>query len=402
MLNEAVAPVEDAPGGLACGLSPHVLKCPAEPLCTAARRRSSEKSQVRVAYGVQSTGKGHLSRLLGLKPFFDRDGHELLVVASGYEDPPEYFLEAVSNCRYARVKGISYVGDGRGGVSKSGTGAAFLWNLPELLSSYRRVRELVRAFRPKIVVSDFDPITGSALVSPGIPRVGLSHQISLEIPGMYHPPGMAVDKFFALAVIKLFTLDLHHKLGCHFYPANDSCLPPIIRPSIRDAQPQNRGHIVVYHTLPGMLPEVKRYAAEHPDRRFIVYGYEGHEEGANIHFEPDRTRFASDLASADAYVGTAGFQSISEAFYLGKKIAVCPVGQQYEQLWNAAQLEYYGMGRWYRDSSVGSGTGLGSCTLETALEQQFNRELHRRLYPWFRDGAQSCYERIMSLASGSP
>ena len=55
---------------------------------------------MRIVYGIQSTGKGHMSRFLGLKPFFDRDGHELLVVASGTDDPPEYFLEAISNCQY--------------------------------------------------------------------------------------------------------------------------------------------------------------------------------------------------------------------------------------------------------------------------------------------------------------
>ena len=41
------------------------------------------RPSVRIVYGIQSTGKGYLSRFLGLKPFFDRDGHELMVIASG-------------------------------------------------------------------------------------------------------------------------------------------------------------------------------------------------------------------------------------------------------------------------------------------------------------------------------
>jgi len=355
---------------------------------------------LRIVYGIQSTGKGHMSRFLGLKPFFDRDGHELLVVASGADDPPEYFLEAVSNCRYARARGLSYVGDGAGGISIERTVASLALNLPEILSGYGDIRALVSEFAPDAVVSDFDPITGSALVCAGIIRIGLSHQSALQIEGTYHPPGTEVARFLALSVVKLFTMDLHYKLACHFFPAAEACLPPIIRPAIRDARPENRGHVLVYHTLPGMLPEVMRYAARHADRRFIVYGYQGREDTGNMHFESDRSKFASDLAAADAYVGTAGFQSICEAFYLGKKIAVCPVGEQYEQTWNAAQLEHHGMGRWYGPASGESGSGEpGGTTLAQALDQEFNRELHGRLVGWFRDGARTCYERIIALAS---
>ena len=341
---------------------------------------------MRIVYGIQSTGKGHLSRFLGLKPFFDRDGHKLLVFASGYEDPPEYFLRAVADCRYARFRGISYVGNGRGGVSQRGTVCAFFRYLPEFLGGLRRAQELITDFAPHVVVSDFDPVSGSAFVAPGITKVGLSHQNVLLAPGLYHPPGMRVPKLFTWGVVRAFTDGLDHRLGCHFYPANQYCLPPIIRPAIREAVPENRGHILVYHTMPGMLPEITCYAAAHPDRRVIVYGYTGQQDTGNVHFECDRGKFAGDLASADAYVGTAGFQSISEAFYLGKKIAVRAVAGQYEQIWNVAQLEHWGMGREHRDS------------LEEALDQQFNHQLHQRLLPWFRDGARTCYERIIELA----
>ena len=73
---------------------------------------------MRIVYGVQCTGKGHLSRFLGLKPLFDRDKHELLVIASGHEDPPAYFMDAIENVRYERFKGLSTIVDGTGGVSK--------------------------------------------------------------------------------------------------------------------------------------------------------------------------------------------------------------------------------------------------------------------------------------------
>jgi len=353
---------------------------------------------VRIVYGIQSTGKGHLSRFLGLLPLLREGGHELTVFASGYEDPPEYFLDAVqeSGYSYRRFQGVSYVGDNKGGVSNWMTTCLFLKNLPNFLGEFRRAQEIITDFAPDVIVSDFDPISGSPFVGAGLPKIGLSHQNVLLSPGMYHPSGMVVEKFFTHAVLRLFTEGLDDKLGCHFYPASERCLPPIIRPGIRDAETANEGHIIVYHTLPGMLGEVMEYARKHPDRRVLIYGYPGAKDTGNVHYEQDSGRFAADLASADAYVGTAGFQSISEAFYLGKKIAVRPIAGQYEQIWNAAQLEHYGMGCWYseRPRSAGPEVLKATRTLEQALDTPLNAELHAELLPWFRDGTRTCYERI--------
>lgn len=357
------------------------------------REFCGETDTLRIIYGIQSTGKGHLSRFLGLQPYFERDGHEVLVIASGYEDPPQYFLQPVraAGYRYHRNNGISYLGDGKGGVSELGTARAFLAHFPRLMADLRRTQAIITQFAPDVIVNDFDPVSGSLFVAPGIPKVGLSHQNILLRGDMYHPPGLLVPKFFTFVVTQGFTSGLSHKLGCHFYPENEFCMPPIIRPAIREATVENKGHIIVYHTLPGLMEEIEQYAADHPDRRMIVYGYDGREDAGNMHFESDRARFPEDLAACDAYVGTAGFQSISETFYLGKKMAVHPTVGQYEQIWNAAQLEHHGMGAWY-------GAAPAPNTLEEALEKPFNHQAHADLLPWFRDGARICYERVMELA----
>ncbi|MBS3763215.1 MAG: hypothetical protein KGZ25_07940 [Planctomycetes bacterium] len=341
---------------------------------------------MRILYGIQSTGKGHLSRFLGLRPHFREDGHKLCVIASGYETPPDYFLEAISDYEYHRFKGISYVGNGQGGVSETRTTAAFLKNFPRLMDEIAKAHRLVRDFQPDVIVSDFEPITACPVVAPDIPKIGLSHQSAVLSPGVHHPPGLPFAKLSTRTVVSIFTAGLNHKFGSHFYPANHYCLPPIIRPAILNAKRENRGHIIAYYTMPGLLPEIKNYALTHSDRQFIIYGAKGEKDSANIHYEQDRSQFAQDLASCDTYVGTAGFQSISEAFFLGKKIVVKPLAGQYEQIWNAAQLEHYGMGRWMRQSLV------------EALEQDFNSELHTKLKNWFENGSRTCYEKILAAA----
>lgn len=343
---------------------------------------------LRIVYGVQSTGRGHLSRLLGLKPLFDRDGHELLVIVSGYDEPPAYFVDALHGVRCERFQGLSMIEDGEGGVSKRGTMKAFARHLPGLLESFRRAHGMISAFAPDLIVSDFDPITGSPFVAPGTFKVGIGNEAMLSHTAAARPPKANLDRINVNVVRKLFTSGVDVLLGCHFYPLDGSCLPPILRPEVLSAAVENRGHLVVYHAYRGLLAPVLDYAKRHPERTIIVYGDTPHarESAANVRYEPDPGRFIEDLATCDAYVGTAGFQSICEAFYLGKKIVVRPITGHYEQHWNAAQIEMHGMGRWFHGD------------LERDLSQPFNRTLLRRLAPWYRDGARLCYERILNSA----
>ncbi|GEM_PF-607588 len=343
---------------------------------------------VRIVYGVQSTGKGHLSRFLGLKPLLDRDGHELLVIVTGFHEPPDYFFSAVGSSRVERFRGLSTIEDGVGGVSKRRTLNAFARHFPRLLESLRRAHVQIGKFDPDVIVSDFDPITGSPLVAPGVLKIGIGNQPVLSHPDIEHLAGLKMERFNVQLVSALFTSGVDVRLGCHFYPS-PKCLPPILRPDLIHAEPENRGHLVVYHSFRGLLGPVVGYARRHPEREIHVYGYPSRPWGAppNVRFETEPDRFLDDLASCDAYVGTSGFQAICEAFYLGKKLVAQPIEGHYEQKWNAAQLELHGMGRWCRGN------------LEEALSQEFNCALHEQLRPWYERGAEEHYREILRYAS---
>lgn len=343
---------------------------------------------MRIVYGVQSTGKGHLSRFLGLLPLFRRDGHELLVLITGRWDPPAYFLGAISGTPYHRFSGLSMVPDGIGGISKRGTVRAFATRWPGLFHAFRKAHRLISAFDPDLIVSDFDPVTGSPFVAPTVPKVGIGNYFTPARPDIDHPAGFRRERFNARVVDKLVTSGLDARLGCHFYPIDDRCLPPILRPELLAVEAENRGHILVYHAFPGLLAPVVAYAQRHPSTPVILYGQRARPRGlpTNIHVALDADRFLVDLATCDGYIGTAGFQSIVEAFYLGKRLAVQPIAGHYEQTWNAFELERRGMGRWCRGD------------LDEALDQALDAELHARLASWYRGGAQEHYTEILRRA----
>ncbi|MDD4903364.1 MAG: glycosyltransferase family protein, partial [Candidatus Bipolaricaulis sp.] len=302
--------------------------------------------------------------------------------------PPEYFLSAVGSSRVERFQGVSTVEDGVGGVSKRRTLNAFARHLPRLVESMRRAHVQIGKFNPDVIVSDFDPITGSPLVAPGVVKIGIGNQPVLSYPDAEHLSGLKMERFNIQVISALFTSGVDVRLGCHFYPS-PKCLPPILRPDLVSAEPENRGHLVVYHSFRGLLGPVLAYARRHPKREFHVYGYASRPWGSptNVRYETDPDRFLDDLAGCDAYVGTSGFQAICEAFYLGKKLVAQPIEGHYEQKWNASQLEAHGMGRWCRGS------------LDEALDQEFNTLLHAKLRPWYETGAEQHYRRILRYAA---
>jgi UDP:flavonoid glycosyltransferase YjiC (YdhE family) len=342
---------------------------------------------MRVVYGVQSTGRGHLARFAALKPLLDEAGHELLIIVSGYDEPPRFFLESIGSSRYERMTSFRMADDGAGGISKRGTAKAFITDMPGLLSSLYQGHKVIHAFDPDLIISDFDPITGSPMVAPSAFKVGIGNWAMARQRGTVHLPGMRIERFNTNLAAKLCTSGVDVLLGCHFFPSDENCLPPILRPDIGEVPVSNEGHILVYHSFQGRLASIVEYALRHKDRDIVVYGYpiRPSQMPKNMRFETRSDRFLHDLATCDAYVGTAGFQSVCEAFYLGKKIVVQPIEGHYEQKWNASKLDELGIGHWHHGD------------LERDLEYPFDRKLHEQLAPWYESGAQFCYDRIMEL-----
>jgi uncharacterized protein (TIGR00661 family) len=343
---------------------------------------------VRIVYGVQSTGRGHLARFAALKPLFDADGHELLVIVSGRQDPPQFFFDALCSSMYERMPGFEMADDGAGGISKRRTASAFLTDMPDLLKSLYQGHKLIADFDPDFIVSDFDPITGSPMVAPSIFKIGVGNWAMARRSGVDQLTGYRLEKFNTSLAIKLCSSGVDIILSCHFYPYDNDCLPPVLRPDIWTVEPRNEGHLLVYHSFPGRLEPIVQYARARPDQRILLYGYPSRPDRMpeNMDFRANAAHFLHDLSTCDAYVGTAGFQAICEAFYLRKRIVVQPIEGHYEQMWNAARLEELGMGRWLR-------TDLGR-----ELAFPFNDALHAQLAPWYENGTRICYERIMQAA----
>ena len=284
---------------------------------------------MKILYGIQGTGHGHISR-----------AREILPLLSGYADID--VLISGYNCkmdledfRVMRRRGISFEYDSKGSVSVLDTALnikpiRFLQDVQNLvLDEY------------DLVISDYEPIVSWASVTSKTPCIGLSHQAAFLSEKSPRPEKKSVVaeqvmRYFAPCTIPI---------GFHFKRYDTFIEPPIIRQQILDLNPVTGDHITVYlpafdhETLVSVFSAVKNVRWE----IFSPFCDTPTTKG-NITVNPvGNVPFLKSFESSIGVVTSGGFETCAEAMYMGKKLMVIPIKNQYEQLCNAAALKEMGI-----------------------------------------------------------
>ncbi|MBX3440971.1 MAG: hypothetical protein KF774_01100 [Planctomyces sp.] len=297
---------------------------------------------MRVLYGCNTQGQGHLGKAAVLVPALLARGHEVRVVSSGPRPPEHYRFPG-----HLHVAGLEYaIEAGRADIAR--TARDWLRSSPQLLASLRQVRRLVADFQPELILSDFEPFTASPLISPPCEVVSVCRQAALLDPAISTPPPTTRAAHLARTVIRLFLLGADRRLGYHYAPESRRCLPPIIRPELFLLRPEPGNHVLIYnhhYVLEGEAERLIRWAS---DRRMEVraYGFTSVPRGriGYVRFQPSsRSQMLLDMATARAIATTSGLTTPAEGFLLHKPVCVVPLPGQWEQQANAAHLENLGM-----------------------------------------------------------
>ena len=292
---------------------------------------------MKIFYGVQGTGNGHITRARVMARELYQAGLEVNFQFSG-RPADKYFDMEVFN-GYQVKEGLTF-NTAKGQVSylKTAMQASPLQFMKDIsaldLSGY------------DLVISDFEPVTAWAARKRKIPVVGIGHQYAFNhnIPRKGGDPiANQVMKYFAPATIGV---------GLHWHHFGQPILPPIIETPEFPHQIQ-ANKIVVY--LPFEDPDfVIRQLSCFENFEFHVYTPDAVvSKFANITCKPlSRQGFQSDVYDCAGIISNAGFELASESLQLGKKILVKPLHSQMEQISNAAALEQLGYGRTMYDIDV--------------------------------------------------
>lgn len=284
---------------------------------------------MKILYAIQGTGNGHLCRAMDVIPCLQQLG-EVDVLISGIQAD----IELPFPIKY-RYHGLSFIFGRSGGVD--------LWKtfMSSTLRKFIQEVNTIPVENYDLIINDFEPISAWACHTKDIPCVGLSHQI-----GALHPnsPKPEESDMMGKFIMKNYA-PVTSAYGFHFEEYHSSIFKPVIRQSIRNLTPTNEGHYTVY--LPSyddahLLKHLSKFSdvqwdvfSKHNSRAFSY---------KNVKINPVcSTTFVKSLATSEGVLCGAGFETPAEALFLGKKLLVIPMKNQYEQHLNAASLGNMGV-----------------------------------------------------------
>jgi len=301
---------------------------------------------MRILYGVLSQGQGHVNRASALVQRIRARGHRVDVVLSG--DPPPAYAGQVfggANIDYLTVPNL-VIQDGR--VARRQTMLAFSRSLPARVDHARALARRLARDRIDLVLTDFEPLSAWAATLARVPSAGIAGQYRITRTNAPRPPD-GKGGAAARAIMNLWTTPLDRYFAVSFGPDEPTrprtmVVPPVIEDAIREKTPRRDGFFLAY--LYSYDRARVRRALAHHGVRFRVYGMGGPlREGPNIELcATDRAAFLEDLATCDGVILNGSFQGVCEAAALGKPVLTIPFGQQYEESFNAHQVERAGLG----------------------------------------------------------
>lgn len=282
-----------------------------------------------ILYGIQGTGHGHLSRAKELLPELGQYASvDVLISGFACQMP-------LGNPVTYRKHGISLTYDSNGGVSVLETLMA--------IKPIRFLRDIqsIPAEHYDLIISDYEPVTAWGAKVAEIPGIALSHQAAF-LSGK--TPRPAKRSLMAEAILQHFA-PAEHAIGFHFEPYDKFIEPPIIRSEIRALSPVARNHITVYLPAYHHAKLVRIFKPfTQTDWHIFAPACGKFERQNHISVHPvSNTGFLESLESCAGVITSAGFETSAEAMYLGKKLLVVPIRNQYEQVCNSVALQEMGV-----------------------------------------------------------
>lgn len=281
---------------------------------------------MRILYGVQGTGHGHINRAKVIIPILQQYA-EIEVLLSGYNFNLDLDISF-------KRRGISLTYNSRGGV-----------DLLDTAISIKPVQFVQDVYSVPIndydlVISDFEPITAWASRFSDTKCIALSHQASFLSEKTPRPKKKSQ---FAEGILRYFApCDFY--FGTHYRAYDDFIESPILREEILQLKPTLGEHVTVY--LPAFSTELlAQIFYQIPEVKWEIFspGCEHPKTMSNVSIFPiGNESFLKSIEGSLGLLCSAGFEGPSEAMYLNKKLMVLPIGNQYEQLCNAAAIEELG------------------------------------------------------------
>jgi len=318
---------------------------------------------------VQGEGRGHMTQALAMKELIEETGHEVvnvLVGSDGKRKIPPFFLEAFEQGKVRSYFSPSFVMCKNQKVDGLATLLGFIKNSGKCWGSIKYIKQTVDEIKPDVIVNFYEPLYGlsrASLTNRGRGIV-IGHQYMFFYPGYFLSKLYPLEKFFGKLWSWVVGLN-SEKVALSFYPVDNfkdiTVLPPLLRKQLFETKVSNDGSVLVYAVNNGYVKNLVKSGVEYSRviHCFCEKFWEGDGVYGNLHLhELDGKKFLEYMGKCDVLLCTAGFESLCEAAYLGKKVIAVPTQGHFEQYFNALDAQKYGMvkhqSRFYISNDIGS------------------------------------------------
>lgn len=311
---------------------------------------------------ILGEGRGHMTQAIAAKEMLERAGHQIVSVVLGMgsrRKVPPFFASAMK-MPIEQIPTLDFSYKNNRNVSLPVTLAGIVRRVPAYWRAVRKIRTLVHQTEPDIIINFFEPVTGMyALTHHNRPPVlAVAHQFMCDHPDYARAPRLRLQQLGMKWYVKLVGA-ASTKLALSFYeapdlPARDIIVsPPILRRQLFELEPDLEGDFVLVYLLNhGYADQIIEWHRRNPHVRIHCF-YDKPDAPPKFQFDAtltfhrlDGEKFIRMMAGCRYVACTAGFESLSEAAYLGKPMFLMPVENHVEQQINAIDAERAGFGVW--------------------------------------------------------
>jgi uncharacterized protein (TIGR00661 family) len=292
--------------------------------------------KLKILYGIQCTGNGHLTRSKEIIHFLKEN----------YSDKIEKIDVCLSG-NFSQIDtndlDVKYKFEGLGFNTDKGQ-ISILKTIVEL-----KLWQFIKSiFVPQIkeydiIVSDFEPVTCWAGMLRGKKVIGVGNHYKF-LSNKKFLKNLSPNYFYNKIITQLVS-PVNKYIAFEYLKDTENDFFPIIRSVLRKSKPSTEDFYISYLSSISSEDQVKFFNL-FPNQIFYIFHNDIKESSdfENIRLRPiDKTKFTIKLMRCKGVICHTGFQLTSECLFLGKKLLVVPIKHQIEQIYNTKTLSRFGV-----------------------------------------------------------
>lgn len=292
--------------------------------------------KLKILYGIQCTGNGHLTRSKEIIKFLEENYAEK--------------IETIDVClsgNFSQVDtselNVKYKFEGLGFDLKNG--GISLWNTIKKAKLLQFIKSI---FVPNlkdydVIISDFEPVVCWAGIIRRKKVIGVGNHFKF-LSNKKFLKNLSPN-FFSNKIITKLVSPVSKHISFNYLKENEGDYFPIIRNTLRKVSLSEEDHYIVYLSSISLDDQIKFFNL-FPNQIFYIYHNEVSEASdfENIRMRKiDKVEFTQKLIKCKGVICHTGFQLTSECLFLGKKLLIIPIKNQIEQVYNTKELKKFGV-----------------------------------------------------------